>query len=107
GTTTSTAAACAAPVSKAGCCILTTSAGACRCVLTCLDPPACPVWDVEGQFKGTLDTNSPAGYISADITPVWHLDILDVVGITVLTVPVISEWFAIPWEYQDLDLCQQ
>uniref|UniRef100_A0A915HG18 Uncharacterized protein n=1 Tax=Romanomermis culicivorax TaxID=13658 RepID=A0A915HG18_ROMCU len=51
GTTTTTALACAAPVSKIGCCVLTTGAGACGCVLTCSDPPACAVWDVEERFK--------------------------------------------------------
>uniref|UniRef100_A0A915JUF2 Secreted protein n=1 Tax=Romanomermis culicivorax TaxID=13658 RepID=A0A915JUF2_ROMCU len=57
---TTTAAACVAPVTNAGCCVLTTGAGTCGCVLTCPDPPACAVWDIEGRFKSTLDTNSLA-----------------------------------------------
>uniref|UniRef100_A0A915J9W5 Secreted protein n=1 Tax=Romanomermis culicivorax TaxID=13658 RepID=A0A915J9W5_ROMCU len=51
GTMTTTTAACVAAVSKAGCCPLTTGAGSCRCVLTCPDPPACTVWEVEGRLK--------------------------------------------------------
>uniref|UniRef100_A0A915HV90 Uncharacterized protein n=1 Tax=Romanomermis culicivorax TaxID=13658 RepID=A0A915HV90_ROMCU len=58
---TTTAAACVATVSKAGCFTLTTCAGAWGCTLTCPDPPACAVWGVEGRFKGTLEINSPAG----------------------------------------------
>uniref|UniRef100_A0A915KHM9 Uncharacterized protein n=1 Tax=Romanomermis culicivorax TaxID=13658 RepID=A0A915KHM9_ROMCU len=59
-TTTTTAAACVATVSKAGCFTLTTGADACGCVLTCPDPPACAVWEIAGQFNSTLEINSPA-----------------------------------------------
>uniref|UniRef100_A0A915KN44 Secreted protein n=1 Tax=Romanomermis culicivorax TaxID=13658 RepID=A0A915KN44_ROMCU len=61
GITTTTTAACAALVSKTGCCALTAGTGACGCVLTCPDPPACAVCEVERRFNGTLETNSPAG----------------------------------------------
>uniref|UniRef100_A0A915KLE9 Uncharacterized protein n=1 Tax=Romanomermis culicivorax TaxID=13658 RepID=A0A915KLE9_ROMCU len=60
GTMTTTAAACVAAVSKAGCFALTTSAGACGCVITCPVPPACAVWVIAGRFKGTLEINSLA-----------------------------------------------
>uniref|UniRef100_A0A915KYZ7 Uncharacterized protein n=1 Tax=Romanomermis culicivorax TaxID=13658 RepID=A0A915KYZ7_ROMCU len=60
-TTTTTAADCVAAVSKAGCFALTTSPGPCSCTLTCPDPPACAVWEVEARFNGTLEINSLAG----------------------------------------------
>uniref|UniRef100_A0A915J571 Uncharacterized protein n=1 Tax=Romanomermis culicivorax TaxID=13658 RepID=A0A915J571_ROMCU len=48
---TATAVACLALETKAGCCVLINGVSTRSCVLTCPDPPACPVWDIEGQFK--------------------------------------------------------